>query len=225
MQPRFCLKRGFCVHGQNRSRKRLTQKDQKRKKQIKSSVHAHFLWSASILLLLLVICVIPFALAQRQIGASVASEKPTGITCTPGWSAGPDLPFAGVRFVGVFFPANGKFYAMGGRDASNVEFTHPFEYDPVTNMWTTKSASYPDAFTNNMGCGILTESGTPYIYCAGGSNFTSQTTSGRVFRYDPVADSISVVAAPWPLATKTFCRVVSPYFQTSSTLLADSTLT
>ena len=92
--------------------------------------------------------------------------------CAPsGWSAGPDMPFAGVRFVGVFFQANGKFYVMGGRDASNVEFTNPFEYDPVTNMWTTKSASYPDAFTNNMACGILAESGTPYIYCAGGSNF------------------------------------------------------
>src|SRR5947208_4868317 len=92
--------------------------------------------------------------------------------CAPsGWSAGPDMPFAGVRFVGVFFQANGKFYVMGGRDASNVEFTNPFEYDPVTNMWTTKLASYPDAFTNNMACGILAESGTPYIYCAGGSNF------------------------------------------------------
>jgi plastocyanin len=123
--------------------------------------------------------------------------------CAPsGWSAGGNLPFAGVRFVGVYFQANGKFYAMGGRDATDVEFTHPFEYDPVTNMWTTRSASYPDAFTNNMACGVLAESGTPYIYCAGGSNFTSQTTSGRVFRYDPVADSISVVAAPWPPGDK-----------------------
>ena len=34
------------------------------------------------------------------------------------------------RFVGVFFPANGKFYVMGGRDVNNVEFTNPFEYDP-----------------------------------------------------------------------------------------------
>jgi plastocyanin len=119
--------------------------------------------------------------------------------CAPsGWSAGGNLPFAGVRFAGVYFQANGKFYAMGGRDATDVEFTNPFEYDPVTNMWTTKSATYPDAFTNNMGCGVLAESGTPYIYCAGGSNFASQTTSGRVFRYDPVTDSISVVAAPWP---------------------------
>ena len=113
------------------------------------------------------------------------------------WSAGANLPSAGTRFVGVFFPVNGKFYAMGGRDASNVEFMHPFEYDPVTNSWTTKSGTYPDAFTNNMGCGVLTESGIPYIYCVGGSNFTSQTTSGRTFRYNPVTDVISVVPAIW----------------------------
>src|SRR5205807_482054 len=71
--------------------------------------------------------------------------------CTPsGWSAGGNLPVAGVRFAGVYFQANGKFYAMGGRDASDVEFTNPLEYDPVTNTWTTKSATYPDANTNNM---------------------------------------------------------------------------
>src|SRR5437899_2568082 len=64
------------------------------------------------------------------------------------WSAGPDLPSPGVRFVGVYFPANGKFYAMGGRDVNNVEFTNPFEYDPVANTWTTKSATYPDNHVN-----------------------------------------------------------------------------
>ena len=131
----------------------------------------------------------------------------TGVTPTPtptptpsgcSWSGGPDLPSAGTRLVGVFFPANGKFYAMGGRDVNNVEFTNPFEYDPVANTWTTKSATYPDAFTNNMACSVLNDSGTDYIYCAGGSNFATQTTSGRVFRYDPIADSITSVASNWP---------------------------
>jgi plastocyanin len=122
--------------------------------------------------------------------------------CAPsGWSAGGNLPFAGVRFAGVYFQANGKFYAMGGRDASDVEFTHPFEYDPVANTWTTKSATYPDASTNNMACSVLADSGTPYIYCVGGSNFVSQTATDRVFRYNPVTDSISAVTAPWPPGT------------------------
>src|SRR5436189_1494920 len=93
---------------------------------------------------------------------------------------------------------------MGGRDVNDVELTNPFEYDPSRNSWTTKSAAYPDAFTTNMACGVLNDSGTDYIYCAGGSNFATQTTSGRVFRYDPIADSITLVASnfpPWDAGT------------------------
>jgi len=139
-----------------------------------------------------------FSFAGGGISPTPTPTPTASPTCTPGWSPGPNLPFAGVRFAGVFFPANGKFYAMGGRDANNVEFTHPFEYDPATNAWTTKSATYPDTFTNNMACSVLTDSGTPYIFCVGGSNFVSQTGTGRVFRYDPVADAITPGAASWP---------------------------
>src|SRR5882672_470633 len=121
--------------------------------------------------------------------------------CAPsGWSAGSVLPSVGVRLAGVYFQANGKFYAMGGRasDLAGSEFTHPFEYDPGTNSWTTKSATYPDTHTNNMACGVLADAGTPYIYCVGGSQVTVVGTFDRVFRYDPVTDVISAVAAPWP---------------------------
>ena len=120
--------------------------------------------------------------------------------CPPNWSAGPDLPSVGIRIVGVFFPANGKVYGMGGRssDTPGNEFTHPFEYDPVTNSWTTRSATYPDIQVNNMACGVLNESGTDYIYCVGGSDVASQTTTGRVFRYDPVTDTLSSIGDPWP---------------------------
>ena len=41
--------------------------------------------------------------------------------CAPsGWSAGQDLPSVGVRLVGVYFQANGKFYGMGGRSADTA---------------------------------------------------------------------------------------------------------
>jgi len=73
------------------------------------------------------------------------TATPTGTPgCSPaGWSAGAPLPTPGVRAVGVYFPANGKFYSMGGRasDTAGNEFTHPFEYDPNTNTWTTKAAT------------------------------------------------------------------------------------
>ncbi len=121
--------------------------------------------------------------------------------CAPsGWSAGPNMPSEGVRLVGVYFQSNGKFYGMGGRssDAAGSDFTHPFEYDPAHNSWTTKSATYPDNQVNNMACGVLSESGTPYIYCVGGSAAGATTATDRVFRYDPVTDTLSPIAAPWP---------------------------
>ncbi len=121
--------------------------------------------------------------------------------CTPsGWSAGPDMPSVGVRLVGVYFQPNGKFYEMGGRssDVGGSDFTHPFEYDPDSNGWTTKSATYPDNEVNNMACGVLTDAGTPYIYCVGGSAAGATTATDRVFRYNPVTDILTPVAAPWP---------------------------
>src|SRR4029077_4984812 len=124
------------------------------------------------------------------------------LTCTPGWSAGGALPSVGVRSVGVYFPANGKFYAMGGRssDLAGSDFTHPFEYDTVANTWTTKSATYPDNQVNNMACGVLTVSGTPYIYCVGGSAAGQAVATARVFFYNPVTDTATTLTAAdnWP---------------------------
>jgi plastocyanin len=140
-----------------------------------------------------------------------AAHCPIGMTgvvnvsggCAPsGWSAGPDLPSVGVRLVGVYFQANGKFYAMGGRssDLAGSDFTHPFEYNPATNSWTTKSATYPDNQVNNMACGVLTVSGTPLIYCVGGSAAGQATATARVFFYNPVTDTLTTLTASdnWP---------------------------
>ncbi len=129
-----------------------------------------------------------------------ATATATGTPSSCSWGAGADMPVAGIRFSGVFFPANGKFYAMGGRDmqTGGTEFTNPFEYDPVSNSWTTKAATYPDALVSNTECAVANDSGTDYIYCVGGSQSSSQTETGRVFRYDPVADVITTVAANWP---------------------------
>src|SRR5206468_7508487 len=154
------------------------------KKQINPTIKAHLLRSAFYLLLLLAVCAIPFALAQRNAAkrslakpvaradvvanmedlpratgpvtlpdaaSGVVSVMPPAvrsgvIPCTPGWSPGGNFPSPGIRSVGVWFPANGKFYAMGGRssDLAGSDFTHPFEYDPMTNTWTIKSATYAD---------------------------------------------------------------------------------
>jgi len=95
---------------------------------------------------------------------------------------------------------------MGGRafDGGGGEFTNPFEYDPVSNTWTTKTATYPDDDVNDMACGILNDSGSDYIYCVGGSQSGTNAVTGRVFRYEPIADVITTVAGgDWPPGVNT----------------------
>ena len=137
------------------------------KKQISSTVKAQLIRGSSFLLLISAVGAISLALAQRQIAELTTTEKPSGGICfPPSWTVGSDLPSTGVRMVGVYFPANGKFYAVGGRssDLAGSDFTHPFDYDSGNNTWTTKSATYPDNQVNNMACRVLTVGGTPCIY-------------------------------------------------------------
>jgi len=118
------------------------------------------------------------------------------------WSAAANLPSNVTRAVGVFFPGNGKFYAMGGRtsDAAGSDLTHPLEYNPTANTWTTKvGATYPDNQVNNMACGVLTFSATPLIVCVGGSAAGQVTATARVFTYDPVSNTLVLLALDnWP---------------------------
>jgi N-acetylneuraminic acid mutarotase len=169
------------------------------KKQIHPAIKAHLLRSMPLLLSLLAFCLIPFALGKWQIDVPSPKANPTGNVCIHGWSPGPDLPSPAVRSVGVYF-YTGKFYLMGGRssDSAGSDFTHPFEYDPFSDSWITKSATYPDNQVNNMACGVLNDSGTDYIYCVGGSAASATTATDRVFRYDPVTDTINSIPAPWP---------------------------
>lgn len=109
------------------------------------------------------------------------------------WSSSPDLPTELARATGVYFPANGCFYAMGGRmsDAQGADLTTPYEFNPKTNAWTFKTAPLPDNQVSNMACGVLTVRGTPYIYCVGGlASGGATTATKRVFRYNPVTDTI-----------------------------------
>ena len=159
-------------------------------KRVRLTTKAHLIRGAFYELVLLAASVVLVAFSPQQTRAQ---------SCT-GWSAGPDMPSTGVRMVGVFFPVNGKFYAVGGRsmDGSGNDFAHPFEYDPNTNSWAIKSATYPDNQVSNMACGVLNNSGTDYIYCVGGSAGGQTTAAARVFRYNPTTDTIESIDAPWP---------------------------
>jgi hypothetical protein len=157
---------------------------------------------ALFLVLLLAACVIPFALGQRYSDVRRQTQNPTGVVCfgcpfPGGWQPGPDMPSTGARMVGVFL---NNFYAMGGRSMDGIgnDFTHPFEFSVFSNTWTIKSATYPDNQVSNMACGVLTDSGTDYIYCVGGSAAGGTTATDRVFRYNPVTDTIKTIPSPWP---------------------------
>jgi plastocyanin len=122
--------------------------------------------------------------------------------CAPsGWSAGPDMPTVLVRAVGVHFQADGNFYTVGGRtaDTAGSDFQHLLQYNPTSNSWTQMASTLPDNQMNNMACGVLTVSGTPLIYCVGGSAAGATTATARVFTYDPATDTPALLGSDdWP---------------------------
>jgi len=131
-----------------------------------------------------------------------ATATPTATAGQCSWSAGPDMPTTLVRAVGVYFPADGNFYTMGGRtgDAPGSDFQHVLRYSPGSNTWTQMGVTLPDNTMNNMACGVLSLGGTPEIYCVGGSAAGQTTATARVFYYNPVTDAATTLTAGdnWP---------------------------
>jgi hypothetical protein len=94
------------------------------KKQHNPSIKAHLLWSALILLSLLVVCAIPFALAQRNattrtwakrsVGASAHSTKTSG----PAGPA-PEIPNSNIGDVAVGVDYD-KLYKLNASDGTII---------------------------------------------------------------------------------------------------------
>src|SRR5580704_15730198 len=150
---------------------------------------------------MIAVCVVPFALGQWQTRGPSLKKNPT-IVCNQDWQAGPDMPVPLIRGVGVYFQADGNFYTMGGRtsDTAGSDFQHVLQYNPTSNAWTQMGVTLPDNQMNNMACGVLAVSGTPFIYCVGGSAAGQTTAAARLFFYDPVTDSATTLTAAdnWP---------------------------
>src|ERR1700756_5095492 len=89
----------------------------------------------SVALIVVAVALLPPSLAQ---GGKHAASQDQPQACTV--AAGPDMPTVLVRSVGVYFPANGRFYAMGGRtaDTTGADQQNPREYNPGTNTWTIR---------------------------------------------------------------------------------------
>jgi len=136
------------------------------------------------------------------VAAAILVREEATAQCS--WSAGPNLPTPPtvlIRAVGVYFP-DGNFYTMGGRtsDLAGSDFQHVLRYSPGSNSWTLMGVTLPDNTMNNMACGVLTVSGTPYIYCVGGSAAGQTTATARVFFYDPATDTATTLTSAdnWP---------------------------
>ena len=145
---------------------------------------------------------IPVLLSTLATTFAANAAQPDG-TCTPpgAWTTQAPFPDLIVRAWGAFFPADGKFYLMGGRDSDTAgsDFLQPSEYDPALDTWTTKTATFPDNNVNNMVGGVLDFNGTPYIVVVGGSAAGGTTATSDVRQYDPVADVLTTITTdPWP---------------------------
>jgi hypothetical protein len=117
------------------------------------------------------------------------------------WETKAPVPTPIVRAWGQFFPDNGNFYALGGRqtDVAGSDYLNPREYNPGNNTWTVKAASFPSNQVNNMVGGILNIGGSNVIVLVGGSAAGATTATAAVRTYNPVTDTITPLPSDnWP---------------------------
>src|SRR5881397_2863535 len=105
-----------------------------------------------------------FLLVSVALSLVVLAAFPTAVlaqVCNPytqgAWQVKAAVPTNITRAWGVFFPGNGNFYAMGGRqtDVAGSDYVNPREYNPTTNTWTVKAAAYPNLQVCNMVGGVV----------------------------------------------------------------------
>lgn len=143
------------------------------------------------------------------------------------WTNETAFPLAGVvRAWGVFFPANGKFYVMGGRqsDTAGSEILHPREYYPLGQTWAAKFTAFPDNQIANMVGGVLKVATKDYIVLVGGSAAGATSASSAVLVYDPILDTgAALTTDPWPgTSAAPSCPAAPRSTPTSSMSSADS---
>src|SRR5207247_1899876 len=161
------------------------------KKQTNPNIKAHLIRSAFYVLLLLAVCVIPFALGQRNIGRhaptlktsragskAVRPQPPQG-TCPFPWS-----------FVASMPP---DFYGAGGNTGDNFDITRI--YDIATDTWTT-GTPMPGVISFAAG-GYVPGNGKIYIV-SGYNTGTVDSAQPNTWEYDPVTDTWNDLTATVP---------------------------
>src|SRR6266481_5034658 len=165
------------------------------KKQTNPNIKAHLLRGAFSLLLLVAICAIPFALAERntikpvRIPAALAQTgvdavkallKPRipGGTCIPAWQPGPDQPPARYAFQAALGTDN-MLYVAGGQTADMVPtlYDQVSRYDYTTNIWTS-GANMPTSPGVEAAAGAVTNG---KFYVMGGDDFNNGLNTNFIY--------------------------------------------
>ena len=158
------------------------------KKQTNPNIKAHLLRGAFYLLLLVAICTIPFALAERNTIKPVripAAPAQTGVDalkallkpripdgCVPAWQPGPAQPPARYAFQAALGTDN-MLYVAGGQtaDATPTLYDQVSRYDFTTNTWSNVAPLPVPLGQGSMGA----SNGKVYVAGGfiGGSNVTN----------------------------------------------------
>jgi len=119
-------------------------------KQINPTIKAHLLRSGFYVILLSAVCVIPFALGQRDTtGRNFAKRVSPSVSSVPGWVS----PALSSWSIVANYPAviqspavstDGTYAYSGGGSDNFVPIDGFYRYDPVADMWSTL-ASLPQA--------------------------------------------------------------------------------
>jgi len=150
----------------------------------------------NVMLVTLVVALAAVVAFPSAVSAQVCNPYTQGA-----WGVKAAVPTNITRAWGVFFPANSRFYAMGGRqtDVAGSDYLNPREYNPATDTWTVKAAVFPNNQVNNMVGGVLNVGGTDMIVVVGGSAAGATTATASVRQYNPVTDVLTEVTTdPWP---------------------------
>jgi hypothetical protein len=150
-----------------------------------------------------------FLLVTVAVSLALIAAVPSDVSAQPcnpytqgAWTTKTAVPTPIVRSWGVFFPGNGMFYAMGGRqtDTAGSDYLNPREYNPTAETWAVKAGTFPDNQVNNMVGGILDFAGTNLITVVGGSAAGATTATAAVRTYNPVTDTLTALTAAdnWP---------------------------
>jgi N-acetylneuraminic acid mutarotase len=158
---------------------------------------AHLLWGVFHLPLIVVLCMIPFALGQRvtivRTASPITALTPTPTPCASVRTWTEQAPYPIVVSGHAVASVGGSVYGFGGI-VNNVAIANAYKYTPATNNWSA-IAPLPAArywFT-------AVSDGT-YIYLLGGLN-ENGLPRAFLWRYDPVSNIYDTSLSPPTIAT------------------------